>query len=432
MKRLQDMIETLSIPVFATLLGLLVGSIFVWLAGVQPLQTYTSLFCEGFGPTGCDSLTDLIVVDITDEDTGETTYHFAPTYGEKGHPLGLALERATPLILAALSATVAFKAGMFSIGMDGQFALGALVAAFLGYWLPQQIYGLAGVVDPDEASEALQLVMRLSIPAIIISLAAAAGAFYSWIAGYLKVKLNVNELISTIILNAIAVQFVTFMLNGPLRADMNNVARTERIDDTAWLMPFNRAFLNDVDWFNGARLGIGIFIALVAAILLWVYIWRTTSGYEQRMTQGSSLFARFGGIPTDRAIIRAMLISGALSGIAGAIQILGVERRMVDGFVLSGTGFDGVLVAVLARESVVAIFFVAVLYSGLQLGAINLQFGNIPRQLGGMIIALIILFTSMEDYFRSLITRFRLRVFGVDQIVNDDDNSDGTEEVQHA
>ena len=81
--------------------------------------------------------------------------------------------------MAALSATVAFKAGMFSIGMDGQFALGALVAAFLGYWLPQQIYGLAGVVDPDEASEALQLVMRLSIPAIIISLAAAAGAFDS-------------------------------------------------------------------------------------------------------------------------------------------------------------------------------------------------------------------------------------------------------------
>ncbi|MEL7236375.1 MAG: hypothetical protein AAGK74_17870, partial [Chloroflexota bacterium] len=77
---------------------------------------------------------------------------------------------------------------------------------------------------------------------------------------------------------------------------------------------------------------------------------------------------------TDRAILRAMLISGALSGVAGAIQILGVERRMVDGFVLSGTGFDGVLIAVLARESIVAIFFIAMLYSGLQLGSINLQF----------------------------------------------------------
>ncbi|MEL6270604.1 MAG: ABC transporter permease, partial [Chloroflexota bacterium] len=140
------------------------------------------------------------------------------------------------------------------------------------------------------------------------------------------------------------------------------------------------------------------------------YMWRSTRGYEQRMTQGSKLFARFGGIPTDRAILRAMLISGALSGVAGAIQILGVERRMVDGFVLSGTGFDGVLIAVLARESIVAIFFIAMLYSGLQLGSINLQFGDIPRQLGGMIIALIILFTAMEGYFRELITRVRVRL----------------------
>ncbi|MCA9881359.1 MAG: ABC transporter permease [Anaerolineae bacterium] len=432
MKRLQEAIETLSIPIFATLLGLLVGSIFVWFAGVHPLETYTRLFCEGFGPTGCDSFSDLLMIDITDEDTGDVTYHFAPTYGEKGHSLALVLEQATPLILTALSATVAFKAGMFSIGMDGQFALGAVVAVFLGYWLPQQIYGLAGVANPEEAGEALQFAMRLTIPAIIIALSALVGALYSWIAGYLKVKLNVNELISTIILNAIAVQFVTFLLNGPLRADMNTVARTERIDDTAWLMPFNRAILSEVDWFNGARLGVGIIIAVIAAILLWFYIWRSTAGYEQRMTQGSRLFARFGGIPTDRAIIRAMLISGALSGIAGAIQILGVERRMVDGFVLSGTGFDGVLIAVLARESIVAIFFVAILYSGLQLGSINLQFGNIPRQLGGMIISLIILFTAMEDYFRSLIARIRLRLFGVRQIINEDDNSDSAEGVQHA
>lgn len=432
MKRLQEAIETLSIPIFATLLGLLVGSIFVWFAGVHPLETYTRLFCEGFGPTGCDSFSDLLMIDITDEDTGDVTYHFAPTYGEKGHSLALVLEQATPLILTALSATVAFKAGMFSIGMDGQFALGAVVAVFLGYWLPQQIYGLAGVANPEEATEALQFAMRLTIPAIVIALSALVGALYSWIAGYLKVKLNVNELISTIILNAIAVQFVTFLLNGPLRADMNTVARTERIDDTAWLMPFNRAILSEVDWFNGARLGVGIIIAVIAAILLWFYIWRSTAGYEQRMTQGSRLFARFGGIPTDRAIIRAMLISGALSGIAGAIQILGVERRMVDGFVLSGTGFDGVLIAVLARESIVAIFFVAILYSGLQLGSINLQFGNIPRQLGGMIISLIILFTAMEDYFRSLIARIRLRLFGVRQIINEDDNSDSAEGVQHA
>ncbi|MEL7235745.1 MAG: hypothetical protein AAGK74_14675, partial [Chloroflexota bacterium] len=298
MKRLQGAIENVSIPILATLLGLMVGSIFVGLAGVQPIEAYTRLFCEGFGSTGCDSFSDLIIVDIEDEDTGEIVRYFAHFYGDKGHSLALGLERATPLILTALAATVAFKAGMFSIGMDGQYALGAVVAAFLGYWLPQQVYAIVGIDDPDNAGRVLFWAMRLTIPVIIMVLAGVVGAWYSWIAGYLKVKLNVNELISTIILNAIAVQFVTYLINGPLRADMNNIARTERIDDTAWLMPFNRTFLSDVNWFNGARLGVGIFIAILAGVLLWYYMWRSTRGYEQRMTQGSKLFARFGGIPT--------------------------------------------------------------------------------------------------------------------------------------
>ena len=124
----------------------------------------------------------------------------------------------------------------------------------------------------------------------------------------------------------------------PLRADLNNTARTARIDDTAWLVPFNRGLLPNVEWFSGSRLGIGLIIALVAALGVWFYLWRTTGGYEQRMTRGSGLFARFGGIPSERAALRAMIISGALSGLAGAIAILGVERRIVDGYQLERHG----------------------------------------------------------------------------------------------
>ena len=408
--RLRRTLENLAIPIIATLLGLLVSSFFVILAGTSPVQTFASLFCEGLGSRGCDSFGDLIFVDITDEDTGQTSTFFAPFYGDRGHSLALALERATPLILTALSATVAFKAGMFSIGMDGQFVLGAVVAVFIGYWLPDQFYALAGIADPDELTGGfLYYFMRVVVPLVALSAACLIGAFYSWIAGYLKVRLNVNELISTIVLNAIAVQMVGYLINFPLRADFNNIARTRAIDDTAWLVPFTRGIFAEVDWFSGSRLGAGIIIALIVSILVWVYLWRTTAGYEQRMTQGARLFARFGGIPTDRAIIRAMLISGALSGLAGALQILGVERRIVDGFAGSGLGFDGVLVAILARESIAGIFVVAVLFSGLQVGSTNLQFGNIPRQLGGMIIALIILFTSMEDFFRTQLSRIRTR-----------------------
>lgn len=410
MKKVREILENLSIPLFATILGLAVSSIFIVSAGVSPTETFSRLFCEGFGSRGCETFGDLFLIDVEDEDTGEVTTLFAPTYGERGHSLALALEQATPLILAALSATVAFKAGMFSIGMDGQLVLGALVAVVIGYALPAQIYLIAGVEDPDTVVGLPRVLMQVIVPTLAMTGAMVIGAFYSWIAGYLKVKLQVNELISTIVLNTIAVQFVGYMINFPLRADLNNIARTERIDDTAWLIPFSRGLFNDIEWFSGSRLGIGFIIATIAGILIWFFLWRTKAGYEQRMTEGAPKFAQFGGIPADRAIIRAMLISGALSGLAGAVQILGVERRIVDGFAAGATGFDGVLIAILAQQSIAAIFIVGVLFAGLQLGAINLQFGNIPRQLGSMIIAMIILFMSMEDYFRDILTRIQVRL----------------------
>ncbi|MBZ0301084.1 MAG: ABC transporter permease [Anaerolineae bacterium] len=406
--RLRQILDGVALPVAAVILGLAVSSIFVVIAGKDPIPTYSLMFCEGFGPVGCETFSNLLVLPVENDD-GSVTQYFAPTYGEKGHKLAIVLERATPLILTALSATIAFKAGMFSIGMDGQLNLGALAAAFLGYWLPEQIYAATGTT-PDSASEPLLLLMRLTIPTVAIAVAMLCGAAYSWIAGYLKVRLNVNELISTIILNALAVQFVTYMINSPLRTDFNNVARTQRIDDTAWLIPFNRGLLPDISWFSGARIGIGLIIALLAAGLVWFYLNRTTAGYEQRMTQGSRLFARFGGIRSERAVMRAMLISGALSGLAGAIMILGVERRLVDGFATSGTGFDGVLVAILGRESIGGILAVACLFAGLDQGAINLQFENLPRQLGGIIIGFMILFSSMETYIRETIARLRVRL----------------------
>lgn len=406
--KLRQYLENAAIPIFAVLLGLLVSSLFVLVAKSDPIQTYQRLFCEGFGPRGCQNFSDLIIFRAPAADNPDVMQtFFAPLYGAGGHPLAVVTERATILILTALSATVAFQAGLFSIGMDGQLVLGAITAAFLGYWLPNQIYALAGV-DAKTATEPLLTIMHLFVPLVCLGAAMLVGAFYSWIAGYLKVKLNVNELIVTIILNSIAVSFVHYLINNPLRADFTNTARTARIDDTAWLVPFNRGLLPNVEWFDGSRVGVGIIMALVAAVAVGFYLWRTTAGYEQRMTRGSGLFARFAGVANERAALRAMLISGALSGLAGAIQIIGVERRVVDGFASAGLGFDGVLVAVLARESIVGIIIVGTFFAGLEQGAINLQFGDIPRQLGGIIIAFIILFNSMEAFFQKGLTRLRL------------------------
>jgi general nucleoside transport system permease protein len=398
MNVLRRTLDSLSIPIIAIVLGLLVSSLFVALANVSPIDTYQRLFCEGFGPQGCATFGDLFFIQVEEEGTTRTV--FSPLYGAGGNRLALILEQATPLILTALSAAVAFQAGVFSIGMDGQFVMGAITAAFLGYWLPDQIYLLAGVAVPEEAPQTLRTVMHLLVPLLCLGAAMLVGAIYSWIPGFIKVRLNVNELISTIIFNAIAVQLVGYLVNFPLRADQNAIARTRRIDDTAWLIPFNRGIFQDVEWFAGARVGVGAIIALLVAVVIWFYLRRMTGGYEQRMTRGSSLFARFGGISTGKAVLRAMLISGALSGLAGAIAILGVERRVVDGFATGGTGFDGVLVAILAKESIIGILLVAPFFAGLNLGAINLQFGDIPRQLGGIIISFIILFSAMEDFIR--------------------------------
>jgi ABC-type uncharacterized transport system permease subunit len=408
-KYLRQSLESAAIPILATLLALLAGSLIVAAARADPIQTYQHIFCEGFGPKGCESFGNLLFMQVPTAE-GATQTVFSPFYGKDGHHLALVFERATILILTALAATVAFKAGLFSIGMDGQLVLGAVTAAFLGYALPGQIYTWAGVTQPTSAPPELLTAMRIVVPVICIGAAMAVGAFYSWIAGFLKVRLNVNELISTIILNAIAVQLVGYLINFPLRSDTNNIARTQRIDDTAWLVPFNRGLLSGVEWFSGSRMGIGIILALTAAGLIWFFLWRTTAGYEQRMTRGSRLFARFGGIPSGHAAIRAMLISGALSGLAGAIQILGVERRVVDGFAGSGIGFDGVLVAILAKESIPGILLGAMFIAGLQQGALNLQFANLPRQLGGMLIAFIILFSSMENFFRSTFASIRARL----------------------
>ncbi len=399
MTLLRRAVDGLSIPLLAILLGLAASSFFVILAGAQPIETYQRLFCEGFGPRGCETFGDLLITQVENED-GTTQTVFSPTYGAGGSRIALLLEQATPLILTALSAAVAFQAGMFSIGMDGQFLMGAITVAFLGYWIPDQIYLLAGVTDPEAAPQALLTLMHLFVPLLCLGAAMLAGAIYSWIPGYIKIKLNVNELISTIIFNAIAVQLMGYLVNFPLRSDLNNIARTRRIDDTAWLVPFNRGIFADIEWFSGARLGVGFLIALAAAVLIWFYLKRTTTGYEQRMTRGSLLFARFGGVPTTRAVLRAMLISGALSGLAGALVVLGVERRVVDGFAISGTGFEGVLVAILSKESIIGILLVAPFFAGLNLGATNLQFGNLPRQLGGIIISFIILFSAMEDFLR--------------------------------
>lgn len=346
--QLRKLLDAILVPVLAILSGLVVMGILILILKKPLFESYAILFSKGFG---CEAYGNCIFI--------------------------TALERATPLILTGLSAVVAFRSGMFSIGQEGQYLLGAAAAAWLGYTLhlPPILHAL-----------------------VLMAAAMLVGAAYGWIPGILKVKLGVNELLATIMLNSIAALVIEYLVQFPMRADRSTTAHSPLIDETAQLTSF----------LPGSKWGVGFVIAVIAVIVVYIYLWRTKAGYEQRMAGQSRRFALFGGIRSDSAAIRAMIISGALAGLAGAIEVMGVHRRIMTGFSV-GLGWDGLTSAILGQTHPIGVFIVAILFSGLKLGAqLGLQLDlEIPRELGGTIIGFIILFVAAENFYRSGIARVR-------------------------
>jgi simple sugar transport system permease protein len=222
-KKLRKLLNTILIPILAILSGLVLMGIMIALTGKPVWESYVVLFSKAFG---CQKIGNCAII---------TT-----------------LERATPIILTGLAAVVAFSSGMFSIGQEGQYLMAAVVAAWLGYaiHLPNVIH-----------------------QTVILVACMAAGALYGFIPGFLRVKLGVNELLSTIVLNAVATLFIEYMVQFPLRGDKSTTAHSPVIDQTAQLPSF----------LPGAKWGVGFVIAVIAVIVIYIYLWKTKGGYEQRM-----------------------------------------------------------------------------------------------------------------------------------------------------
>ena len=347
-KKLTKILDAVLVPALAIISGLVLMAVLIAITGKPIFESYGILFSKGFG---CTKIGNCAIFST--------------------------LERATPIILTGLSAVVAFRSGLFSIGQEGQFLMGSVVAAWLGYSIH-----LPGGVHK-----------------IVIMLACmAVGAAYGYIPGILKVKLGVNELLATIILNTIATLFIEFMVQFPMRADKATTAHSPLIDPTAELATF----------LPGSKWGVGFIIAIVMAVLIYLYLWKTKWGYEQRMAGQAKRFALFGGVSSDKAAIRAMLISGALAGLAGAVEVLGVHRRIMTAFSV-GLGFDGVTAAILGQTHPLGVIIVSILFAGLKLGAqlgLQLKLG-IPRELGGTIIGFIILFIAARKFYEGSIDSVR-------------------------
>jgi simple sugar transport system permease protein len=316
----------------AVIVALLISAVLIWLMGGDPVNAYAHIVRSSLGSVGV--LSDTLV-------------------------------KATPLIFTGLACSVAFRMRLWNIGAEGQLMMGAwgASAVVLVGWLPE---GTPSFVY-------LPLMMLAGI---------AAGALWGGIAGWLKARLNVNEIITTLMLVYISFEWVKFWVFGPWSD--GGFQMSARFPREAWLprLTDHSDILSD---FSGLTVHLGFLLALVAAGLMWFLLNRTRKGYEIRLLGDNPRAARYAGIDIGRTIIMVMLISGALAGLAGATEISGVVHRLQDNF-SPGYGFTGIIVAFLARFNPIGVVVAAIAFGALILAGREIQPAGIPAMIQGIVL----------------------------------------------
>jgi ABC-type uncharacterized transport system permease subunit len=329
-----------AVPLLTALLAFLAGGLVVLATGKDPISTYKAIF-DGTG-------LNWLLPWTSSDDRVIAAQNLQQT-----------LILTTPYILVGLSVAVAFRAGLFNIGGQGQYIMGAIAAVFIG----TRFGGLPGILH------------------ILLALAAAfvAGAAWGGLAGWLRSATGANEVISTIMLNYIALWFGVYLfgLNGPLQGSQPSVPVSADIAGGAHLPVF---------WGDPELQGlhIGIFIALLFAGLVWVLLNRSVTGYEIKAVGFNPDAAEYGGINAGRQQVKAMAIAGLLSGTAGALDILGWQFRLATNDIqFSTVGFTGIAVALLGRNTPLGTVFAALLFGALVNGTSvrNLDPAVFPPQL---------------------------------------------------
>ena len=324
--------------VAALLLALLVGSLAIKAQGIDPFSAYGAMLDRAFGGW---------------------------------RPIGNTLKAATPLLLTGLGTAVVFRAGFINVGQEGQLYIGALSAAVVA----SADLGIPG---------SLQIVLAIAV-------AVVAGAAWAAWPVYLRVRFNANEIVTTLMSSYVAILSISWLVNGPLRPAGVAVGSTAPILAAAHL-PF----------LGPTPVGSGILIAAVVAAAFALVFRRTPIGFEWRILGANSHTARYAGLRPGSLWLVAALASGAVCALAGAIEVLGVQFRFVEGL-SPGLGYMGILVALIARFSPVGIVMVAVLFGAINAGAIGLEMtSGVPAQISSVIQGLMILFVAAQSGLRSL------------------------------
>ncbi len=362
------------VPQLVALFGaLIVGAIMLMLLGVNPWEAYSAAFTGVFGSK--NGLSDMLV-------------------------------KATPLLLVALGICIAFRANVINIGAEGQLIMGALATT----WLAVQM----------GSSAPAWLVITLTL-----LIGFTAGGLWGAIPGYLKARLGVNEILSTVMLNQIAIQIGFLLLRGPMMdpaelaagtnlphsARLPAVADLPRFTDIAKSLGFAQTAKQlGLDGMTAelygilaepTRLHLGFVFAVVAAFVVYIFLWRTAIGYRLRAVGFNPYAARYAGFRVRAYVVLALTLSGAFAGLAGAVEILGLHHRMFEpASVSAGYGFTGIVVALFGKLHPLGAIPSALLFGALLVGGDKMQRAmQIPQPLVTVILGLVVLFVVSADYW---------------------------------
>ena len=340
------------ISLIAVIFALFLGGLLITFSGGNPFLSYAHIARASFGSLGVFSDT---------------------------------LVKATPLIMVGLACALAFRMKLWNIGAEGQFYLGAFGASLV-VLLP---------ILPESAPS------WIFIPTMIL-MGMVAGGVWGFIPGYLKAKFNVNEVISTLMLNYIAVSWNNYFIYAIWSEGGFQMSKV--FGRNAWL-PRLADFAEQIPIFRGLTTHLGLIFGIIAAVIVWFILYRSRWGYEIRLIGDNPRAARYAGIDIKRNTIMVMVLSGALAGLAGMSEITGVVHRL-QGAISPGYGFTGIIIAWLAKLNPIAVIFVSVLFGALILAGREIQPSGIPKMIQGIILVCLI----ASDF----LIRKRIRITRVD------------------
>jgi simple sugar transport system permease protein len=352
--RVLKALDVVGIPLVSVALAVIISSIIIWAAGFDPIAAFSALADGAFG---------------TPRQFGET------------------MMRSTPLMFTGLAVAYGFRAGLFNIGAEGQLFMGGLVAAYFGI-----VLGNAGVPG------------LLLVPLLLVG-AMAVGAAWAFVPGILKARVGAHEVITTMMFTFIARFFVDFLVNGPLQAE-GAVPQTEALGEAA-ILPRMQDVLS---FFPESRWHMGFWVAILAAVVIWFVLKYTALGFENRAVGFNPWASETGGVSVAVTTVKALCISGALAGLAGAAEVMGVYHKLFGQF-SAGFGFTGIAVALLAKNHPIGVIPAAILFGALSSGAGSMQLNaDVPQDVIFIIQGLIILFVAAEGLARWLLRGGRREV----------------------